>query len=217
MKYVKMLSLAAVAAIAAMAFVGASSASAATEEVSLCKAEETECAAANVYGAGTVLKAKSTNAILKGTLTEKCNESNTEAEITSAGGMATGSLLGTINALSFTGSCSPCTTVTVENLKYVWHLLHKTSPTLKWILDVLKPRAHLSGGLFCPSEGCTFEAENVELEAVGSNTAPELIATEAPIPLVAGPKSLCGEVGKWSANYIVSSPTPLWPRLTHLP
>lgn len=214
MRLIKMFGLAAIAAIAAMALVGVGSASAATEEMSLCKVQEEECAAGNVYGKGTIIKAKSTNAILKGTLTEKCNESNTEGEVTSEGGMAAPSLLGTINTLNFTGSCTPCTTVTVENLKYVWHLKHVGS---RYVLVVLSPKAHLSGGILCPFEGCTFEAAEVELEAVGSNTAPELIATEAPLQRVGGPKELCGETGKWSANYIVSSPTPLWPRLTKLP
>ncbi len=201
-KYLKMLGLSMVAAIAAMALVGASSASATT---SLCKSNTLPCPEAEEYKSGTVLKASleaGTSAQLLSSLgTVKCTVSSVSGKTTSGKGA---SVTGTIEGLTFT-SCeregTECT-VTVEGLGYP-AAITSTAGTMNGTLKVEKSKAHVVCGSFI---NCTFGG-TVSLVAKGG--AMGLVeAKEVKLTLIEG--FICPSEAKWDANYLITSPEPLW-------
>jgi len=199
MKLSKMFGLVAVAAFAMMALVGASSASA-NSETALCKKKTLICAAADQYAAGTVISSSlksGTEAILSGALSVKCTAS-------SVGGKTTGStlgptVLGLIETTTFTG-CTGCTHVLSQNTPWVAHI--QNALNLKGTLTVLSPKVELLG---CPlGIKCTATAAEVVLDVDTSVEPATVKAINEPLSL-----GLCGN-GTWNAEYVLSSPTPLY-------
>lgn len=209
MRLFKILGLAAFAAMSAMAFIGASAASAAPGDIDVClfslpnnpALTEAGCKAVGgtIHTKSSKVKytSKATNPILKGTLEEKCNESNTTVE---SKGDGTNGL--TVTSLSFTGSCTPCSEVETFAPYSGEVIMEGENYFLK-----------TSGGAkikSCPfGVNCKFGSTNVTLKYVpgagmGNN---EFRAEAEELKLEEGSKLLCGSTGKWTANYVVSSPS----------
>jgi hypothetical protein len=207
-RLIKMLGLAAVAAAAAMAFVGASSAMA-NGPTALCEVNEDPCAEANVFPAGTVVKAQllpGTESVLLGpgsVVEVKCTGSTSKGETTSG---KANPLTGKLTSLEFTG-CKHKTgvscTVTVNQLGTL--TLLKTAANLG--------EAKVSGVLVtivCTTVfKCVYKTESLPLHALGTNgvNKPELTATSA--ALVQEEKLLgvgCPSEGFFDAKYEVTEP-----------
>jgi len=132
------------------------------------------------------------NPILKGTLTEKCNTSlstfNTKEEDKEV-------LNGQVTALSFTGSCTPCTTVKTLGLPYTAKLSGSGSD---YVLTS-SGGAELTGCTFGVT--CKFEGTGVTLLGVNSAEGAEFKAEEEELKQTGGNAFFCGSTGKWTANY----------------
>jgi hypothetical protein len=201
-RLVKMLGLAAIAALAAMALTGASSASAAQIDKCLLPSAQglmnltkAECEAkSGTIDTISTLTAKATNPALTGFLKQTCDESKTKVktEGTAEGAKAT------VEELSFTGNCKPCSTVTVNSLPYVGKV---TMVGSEYFLES-KGDATLSG---CPlGVKCRFSTENAKLKLVLGKelVGNEFRAENVELKLVEGSKSFCGSTGTWNANYV---------------
>src|SRR5262245_40992670 len=108
-------------AMSAFALTAVASASVEDPFIGLCKKnpEKSLCASADQFhvpsggSVGVLTEAKSP--ILKGTLTEKCNTSQSQFKTSEEDKEV---LNGQITNLTFTGSCTPCTTVKTLGLPY---------------------------------------------------------------------------------------------------
>jgi hypothetical protein len=201
-----MLGLAAIAALAAMALVGASSASA----VTLCKENVNPCPEAARYKAGTIIKAHSPKAVLKGFATVTC-ESDVEDELTATSGAPLKNL---IKKLTFT-NCSGCTAAEAIHLPYLT-LIHSDTPMGNGKLLVESdgsgaPGARLTG---CPfGIECVFEVSENEgvahLTVEGGNPA-KIRTGEGEGKVVnlkrSGGSGLCGSTATWEATYTATAP-----------
>jgi hypothetical protein len=206
-KLLKMLGLAVFAATVVMAF-GASAASAAAGDIDAClyttgNPALTEAGCKSVSGTidtksiKSKYVAKAAGPILKGTLEEKCNESNTTTETKGDG---TNGFL--VTALSFTGSCGPCTEVETFAPYSGEIIMEGENYFLK-----SNGGAKLKG---CPfGVNCKFGSKNITLKLVyGAEMASNEFRAEAEsLTLEEGSKLLCGSTGTWTANYVVSSPS----------
>jgi hypothetical protein len=203
-----MLGVAAFAAMVVTAFIGATAATAAPGDIDLCLYTSgtpalTEEGCLSVKGTidtksspKVTFTAKATNPILKGTLEEKCNESNTTTETKGDG---TNGFL--VTALSFTGSCTPCTKVKTFAPYSGEIIMEGETYFLK-----STGGAKLEG---CPfGVNCKFGSKNITLKLVYgvAHLGNEFRAEEEPLTLEEGSKLLCGANGTWTANYAVSSP-----------
>ncbi len=210
MKLVKLFGLAAIAALVAMAFVGASSASANPIDVCLdlegvaesLDAEECIEKGGEIHTEDDEIEfqARAVEPVLKGSLAEKCNESNTT---TKTKGDGTPGIV--VTALSFTGSCSPCPTVETTP-PYTGTLVMEGGD---YFLKV--PGSATLKGCF-GFINCKFSSEAVTLKFVAgpNHTNNEFRAEEETLT---GPGGLCGSTGTWTANYVVSSPEMWFPFL----
>jgi len=208
MRYLKIFGLAAVAAAVAMAFVGASSASA----TALCSANEEECA--SPLGAGTVVEASlktGTNAVLKTELaTVECKKSVTSGKTTSGPGA---SVTGVIENLSFseckTTGGTNCTVGTALSLPYNASITATGGGGGK--LLVTKGGGGGNPGATVTCLGvieCTFRTPSATLNVLGGNPA---VAMAEGIELTERAGLLCpSKEAKWTAEYAVSKPNPLW-------
>jgi hypothetical protein len=208
MRHLKILGLALVAGLAAMAFVGASSASAkidmctawnlATPPAALTKAECEKAGGTvtNLLNKLLLIKAVASNPVLKGTINETCETSETSV-MNFGNGEAEG-LKGKVEELSFTGNCSPCSTVT-------------TTPPYAGALVMEGEEYFLESAGSATLSGCTFGVKckfgttGVKLK-LAYNTGMamnEFRAEEEVLKLEEGSKFLCGATGKWTANYVV--------------
>jgi len=209
MKYLKIFGLAAIAAAVAMAFVGAGSASA----TALCSANEEECA--SPFGTGTAVEASlktGTKAVLKTDLgTVECTTSTTSGETTSGPGT---SVTGVIKNLSFSGcttagGVSNCTVGTALSLPYNASIVATGSGNGK--LTVTKGSGGGNPGATVTCLGlieCTFRTASATLTVLGGNPA---VAKAEGIELTERSGKLCpSKEAKWTAEYAVSKPNPLW-------
>jgi hypothetical protein len=203
-KSIKALGLGLLAAIAAMAIFGAGTASASTLYVSLCKKAELVCALANQYPAGTVIKGKlktGTKSVLSGSLKVECSESEVSLETKAA--LSHGSLLGVFKELTF-NDCTTCPIIT--SLVGSFGEPHlKNLGGLKGLLTVLSPLIHMDSCFGITK--CTVTATIVELDVDTSVTPPVIKAVNEGLA-VSG--FGCGTEGKWSAEYVLTAPTPLF-------
>lgn len=208
-----MLGLAAVAALATMAFVAATSASANVIDFCLTTAKVKELTKAECDKVKGVIdsksekihwKAKATNPELKGTLTETCEKSDALGYILA--GLESGKT-GTfvVETLSFTGSCSPCTTVTVNGLPYTGDI--KMDPAGTYLAES-PGSATISGGFFCFGNVCRFGTTSASLELVSTeeDTVNKFVAEE-PLTVESG-GVFCGTTGTWKATYTVETGLP---------
>jgi hypothetical protein len=206
MKYLKILGLTVVAATALMAVMGVSSA-AANQSTVICKKNETPCALANQYPAGTHFEASlvpGTHATLKGNVTVTCKKS-TVTGFTRSG--TANPLHGEITVLTFT-ECEGCTKVTSLNLPYT-ATVTKTGPGVGTF--TAEPRA--GGGNpgakleNCPfGVSCTASTPSITLDI--SNTAggtPRVKAVNETLNMAGFG---CGTTATWNAEYEITKPHP---------
>lgn len=201
-KTMRMFGLVVVAAIAAMAFIGSSTAAAEIHEgIGLCKANEPIlCKAGNlitVPSGGSIDVSMTAEApILKGTLTEKCNTSATTFNTTEED---KNPVLGHVTALSFSGACTPCSTVKTLGLPYEAKLsMTEPGETGDYVLTS-SGGAELSGCTFGVT--CKFEGTGVTLLGKNTTSGIEFKAEEEELKQTGGSALFCGSVGKWTANY----------------
>jgi len=201
---IKALGLGLVAAITAMAVIGAGPAMA-NENTALCKVKELVCPTVSQYGKGTVIKGKlkaGTKAVLTGSLKVECEESGVGLELTGASLGAT--VLGKFTELTF-NKCTNCPKVTsLLSLFGEAHL--KNTFNLKGLLTVLTPTVHLEScfGII----RCTVSASAVELD-VDTSVEPATVKAVNEKLSVSGPAG-CGTAGFWNAEYVLTTPTPLY-------
>lgn len=206
MKFIKMLGLSAVAVAAVMAFVGATSASANPIDVCLYSTGTpsglTKAGCESVKGTidteatKVTYQAKATNPVLAGSLSEKCNESNST---TTTKGDGTPGL--EVTALSFTGACTPCSSVDTFT-PYAGKVTHDGT---NFLLES-SGSAKLLG---CPfGVSCKFGSSKITLKYVpgAGHTNNEFRAEKETLNLEEGSAFICGSTGTWTANYVVSSP-----------
>jgi hypothetical protein len=201
-KSIKMFALSAIAAVVAVAAVGVASAGATPEHplIGLCKTNTPIlCAAANQFhvpsGGSIGTLSEATNPILEGTLTEKCATSKTEFK-TSEEDKTT--LNGQVTKLTFTGSCTPCTTVTTLGLPYT----AKLSGSGEDYVLTSSGGAELTGCTFGVT--CKFEGTGVTLLGVNTASGAEFKAEKEELKQTGGSAFFCGSTGKWSANYKIT-------------
>jgi hypothetical protein len=195
-----MFGLVMVAAVAVMAF--AATAAMATEQdpfIGLCKKNEPLlCLSGNQFhvptGGSIDVLTEAKNPILQGTLTEKCEKSLSTFTTSEEHKKV---LNGQVSNLTFTGSCSPCSTVKVLNLPYTANLAGSGED---YVLTS-SGAAELTGCTFGVT--CKFEGTGVTL--LGSDTAEgaEFKAEAEELKQTGGNAFFCGSVGKWTANYKV--------------
>jgi hypothetical protein len=189
MKHLKMLGLAAIAALGLLAFVGAGTASATTLFKDAAKTE--------AYGAGTEIKstlAPGTSALLKsGSVTiATCTESSVAGTTANATGVTVG---GEITSLTW-GGCSQTT-----------HTLANGSLSIDSEGNVTGKGNSVTLGVFGTS--CVYgTGEGVKLGTL-TGGSPAVLKINAQIPRIAG-GFLCPSPGTWTAEYIVTSPSPLY-------
>ncbi len=189
MKYIKMLGLAAVAAAALMAFVGASTASAAALY-----------SGASKVGTGTKVESTGTNAVLKaGFATITCGHSEVDGKVENAGGVGV-PVSGAINRLTFT-ECN----ATVNVLKKGELIVHHAGGLNGTVTSVGAEVTVATAGTSC-TYGTPTATDIGTLSGTTSGDA--VINANAALTRVAG-GFLCANPATWTANYTVSTPTPL--------
>jgi ketopantoate reductase len=201
MRLIKMLGLAAFASIAAMAFVGVTTA-AAVDNVVLCTKNTSPnlCVAGGgtVLPKGTVVLATNEGTpVLKGVLKEECKSSSVVGETSEEKGNP---LNGKVTSVTFTNSCTPCSTVTMKLAPYTSHL--NVAAEDKFTLTTLNILAELSKCTFL-NLTCNFVAEAVTVNVVNAATGALLETKNSTLNFEGGSggESLCGKVGTWEASY----------------
>ena len=207
MKYVKMLGLAVMAAAALMAFVGASSASATV----LCKTTPTAhtCPEGWAYGKGTVVHAvlvKETKAVLSAGITDECEESTVQGT-TANEGSASETVKGAIEVLTF-AKCTCAVTEITANGSLEIHFETTTAGA---------PAGTLTGSgtksrVVCGGIECKYGTEATDigtLDEPASGTSHAILTAEASL-IKEGGSFLCPGTAKWTAQYTVTSPVPLY-------
>jgi hypothetical protein len=213
MNQAKACGLAAISALAALALLGAVSASATT----LCKAKETVCAAANRYPKGTTLKmklkAKTEATFVTSFGTVKCKEASIEAhsneESSGSSAVAIDGLIG-LGPFSFCKLGETECTVIPPNLP--WLILNLFLSSFPFyhvkIEEDLQgtggPRTEVKCGAFIQ---CTFGVESLLL--AGESGSPAAL-TAAGLVLKKESGALCSAEAKWSAEYEITTPSPLY-------
>ncbi|HWM54169.1 MAG TPA: hypothetical protein VNO20_02100 [Solirubrobacterales bacterium] len=206
MRLTKMVGLAALAALAAMAFLGASSASASTTSVALCKKAELVCPAGEQYPAGTKIHAEllpGTTAKLTGALEITCKKSLVEG--TTSAALSSGTLLGSITALTFTECGTTCNSIVSHvSAAAPWTSHLKNLGKLLGEMVVLNPLVLLNGCTFFKINCVASAAEvGLHVDPVGTGEL-EVLAVNEPLSL-----GICGN-GTWNATYIVTTPKPAY-------
>ena len=187
MKLVRMFGIAMVAAVAAMAIIGAGTASA-----TLCKKNESPCAAANQYPVPTTIKAIGTAVTFSGTITVTCDSDITLVHEGEKGGKLFGKLT-SIVWLNCKG-CSPVLTTLLPSFED--EATSGGNGKLTFLTMKVEQKSCL--GIFT----CQAEARNSNLTftggAIGTASA---TATNVPV-MLAGVG--CGTSGTWSARYVIT-------------
>jgi hypothetical protein len=197
MRLIKVLGLAAFSALAAMAVLGAGTASAVThDQLGLCKKLELVlCTDLIPVGSGHFV-GNATNPVLEGTLAEKCASSFAKGLVTSA--LDATLMTVKIDELTFT-SCSPCSTVTVNNLPLSGTGQMGTLLGSDFTLTS-KGNATLSNCTFGLT--CKFGSESVtSLVEMAEGGESVLNTNKAVLNFEGGSEFFCGKTGKWNAKY----------------
>jgi hypothetical protein len=215
MKHLKLIGFAAIAAMALTAVLGAGSASAAGG-TTLCKTNETPCAATNHYAIGQEIVATSTNPRLTSNLGEvTCNNSEVKGKTTSTGSNKT-SVSGEITSLSFTNNCvlhtpfgfTDACTVTAINLPYA-ATVSNTAGTMNGPLTVSgSPGAKVDCG---SALKCQFTAKggSITLDVTGGAPA-TVLAEKEELERTVYEGGICPSEATWDATYTVTTPNPLY-------
>jgi hypothetical protein len=204
MKYLKILGLAAVAAMALAAFAGAGTASAST----LCKTTVAECPAAWDWPSGTEIHAvlDSSTATLETTegfeLIDTCTGSTTAGK-TSNTGSSTETVGGPLSSLTFTGC-----TFTTKVLKAGSLEIHADGDTGAGILTSKEAEVTVLAFGFIDCIAKTGTGTTIgTMDEPASASSDATMTVNATIPLSGGG---CPATSKWTAEYTVTTPTPLY-------
>jgi hypothetical protein len=210
MRLIKMFGLTAIAALATMAFIGAGSASA----ITLCKEAQNaseECPAGKRYPSGTVLKASlvtGTKAVLLSNLgTIECNKAETAGKTSEESGSP---LKGQIETVTFS-ECEvegvPCT-VTTENLPYTALLLLEPAGSYHLIVHNGKALVVCAGVINCKFGAAEILFSQVNLPLAEDVDLKVLQELERSSTGLIG--AICPSTAVWHAEYLVSTPHPLF-------
>jgi hypothetical protein len=201
MKYLKALGIAAVAAMVLTAFLGASSASATV----LCKTTSTPCGAEWHYSTGTEIHATlkpGTKAIFSASgIIGECSESTIASKTTNTGS-ASETVDGKIEKEKLTwGSCTAEKTETVKGGLLEIHWIPGTDNGTVTMREV--EWTSKSAGI-----SCTYGAgEGIDLGTL-TGGAESTISVNTIVNVTGG--FLCPKTVTWTAEYVVTSPTPLF-------
>ncbi len=194
MRLTKALGLAVVAVVAAVAIINPGSASpqgGGDPEVVICNKSEVLCAKGEYrIRKGITWKAK--EALFLGVLeVQSCSDAELTGRFVGMGNP----LLLEIFTLRFYGTCSPCTTVTVENLS---HGQVKVAAN-----DVYTLLMSFKVKMSCPfGQTCKFEVPDAVLAIHNTAAgAPEFLAVEEEIK-VEEKEFLCGTIGGWDTKFL---------------
>jgi hypothetical protein len=198
MKHLKMLVLALVAVVAAMALAGAGSASATV----LCKTQTNPCA--SLYGKGTVIRPTLTGSnsleTLGGTTLTTCTGTSIKTLIENPGS-ATTTVSGPNTELVASGCTNETVTIKSGSLE-----IHSISGTANGTVTGLVAEVQVNTGFFGK---CTYGA--------GSGTdIGTLVGGASPVIKVngivkkTGGEALCPSETRWTGEYKVTEPTPLY-------
>jgi hypothetical protein len=197
MKIAKMFGLAAMVAMLAMAFFSASSASANVKKVVFCKADQTLCSSANLWGTDLTIKAHSSKAVLLGPLPVTC-----ESDVTVLTGKETSSdIEGAVTSLTWS-KCEGCSKVTTTTLPKL--LILPGANPLVGTLDIVSNAVVLLEGCTFFNLHCTATVSGGSLALAGGaiGSAATVSANEVPVALSGAG---CGSAGKWDAGSTGSS------------
>jgi hypothetical protein len=207
-KLIKMLGLAAVAATAAMAFLGAASASAGIHEsIGFCLKNETLlCAPANLVtvpaGGSILLLAESKKAELTNNgafATPEVCKSNTAVETKE---VMNNPIAGKVVELTFTECTGPCTKAEAKGLPWSGELKMPVVNGAEDELIAKEGKALLSGCTFGVS--CEFgvpAGKSITLKGTDGAEGAIFNAAGISLSLITGNEFLCGNTGKWTAEY----------------
>ncbi len=205
MHHLKKLGFVCLMITAAVAVAGASSAAA--EQSVFCKVNETPCSAGNRYANGTEFVLKSKGPLkwvgyFEGIQVRKveCQSAEFKGKIVNAGGSTeTAEVAFTTQLLSNCGGCS-ITTLQSAKMKF------------NWISGTMNGSLTTNGfeyGFTCSSTYCVYGSEIKGSTLIGGNPASVAFA-EAAIPVVSGSGLACGKTAKFSGEFEVSTPKPLY-------
>ncbi len=215
MRLMKMLGLAVLATVSATAFIGVGSASA-VHLVVVCLEDPTGlCPKGMLKEAGPGLPIlgkleplgpvgeEKLHAVFLGSAMEVlCGSSDIKGQITKSS-----PLHGIITGIEF-ANCAPCTEVSVLNLPYLVKFHHDLTGEHLWLM--LVEQNAVGSPILVKIKGCPFgiecayKAEKLHLDVTNTATGLPLVLTlKNALTYESGSKLLCGEVGKWDANYLV--------------
>ncbi len=197
MRIPALLSAAFLLAVLAIAMTGPASALG----TSLCKEKKDECLfdPGEAYPGGTTIEAVSANTVFKGDIVEECEASTMKA--TTAAEVAN-PLGGELTKLSFS-ECEPCDSAVVEKLPHATTLeaSGEGKGTLTTAIQVALSE--------CPfGINCVYGSKAVTLAATSEPVV--LTASDEELPRKVGSETVCGSSEKWSGEYEVTAPKPMW-------
>jgi hypothetical protein len=171
----------------------------------LCSSSGTSCSEANTYAAGTLLKASSTNATIKGGIfgDVSCKASSVEGKSGAATGEPLPLELTAFSLSSCTHYAESCT-VSTEHLPYNGSVAYRAAGDGKGDLTLKGSGGEVGWHVTCPGVGCTFSFEPT-FSVQGGN--PAQLADEQSMKFSGG---FCPRVATFSATYTESSPQPLY-------
>jgi hypothetical protein len=217
MKYIKVIGLAAIAILAMMAVVAAS----ASANAKVCSTSGVGPACGAGHGneyTGTVEASltpgksatlTATNSSGSSVSTVTCTSSVVKGSVTNSS-TGTGQITSMTFANCSSAACTKVTASTTASAAVPWHVTMTTTVpgtvNTNGIMDVSKVKGKFvcEGSIF-GNVTCEYEAATASAHVKGGEPA-EVTATNIPLTRTAGIAFLCGEVGDWSGEYVVTNP-----------
>jgi hypothetical protein len=198
MKYLKMLGLAAVAAAALTAFIGGSTASATV----LCKTTTTPCASPYAKGTTFVPTLTGSNVMesLGGEILATCTGTSIKVKIENAGS-STSTVSGPVTEMMASNCTNPTTTIKLGSLE-IHHIAGTDNGTVTGLFSEVTLAA-----IFGTS--CTYGAGTSTDVGVLTGGASPVLKVNAIVKKTAG-SFLCPAETRWTGEYKVTEPTPLY-------
>jgi hypothetical protein len=201
MKHLKILGLAAVAAMAVMAFVGAGTASATV----LCNNNASTTACSSKVAAGTEIKSELTgSAILEttgGTTLDTCTGGGVNGKVESAGSSTT-TVGGKNSSVTWSGCTVETKTLAPGSLEIHW-----ISGTDNGTLTASGAEVTVNTGFF---GACVYGTGTGKDLGTLVGGGPATLAISTTVTLTKNESGLCPSETKWTANYKVTQPNPLY-------
>lgn len=172
-------------------------------DYALCQKDVALCSGGDVFSAGTEIQGTAVNPIVTfGVGPQKCSSSTMTTETSEAEGKP---LNAVVSALTFSGSCTPCTKATAKSTPYGASFTAGDGGNGDMVV----------GGFAIEWSGCTggatcvFEFSNARFVFTGGSPA-SLAATEIEGRLGSGNSQLCGSSMKLTATWDVTTPSGVW-------